>query len=251
MKKDPSIILNSSALMVTFFFNSPNAAINSSSSSIRISSICSFHQNPPSLLSTFLLKIPQIIDYCSSGYGEGYGEEDIVGNGRYCFLTNDIVSSAITAFPIAKTAHKYWYLRLRDDETGPSAPHHQVGAPPEIVNMLDNIVQENDFHRRSSSSSGTALNRPISDDSDLDDFMVTYCDVLAKFKLDLARSFNEGTTFLKDIQTQLTNLCITTNISGLSLSFSLSIHACVNYSSLFIGMLFSTKARGLAGQITT
>ncbi|MCE3214869.1 hypothetical protein HAX54_000156 [Datura stramonium] len=87
---------------------------------------------------------------------------------------------------------------------------HKVGAPTEIVNMLDNIVQENDLYRRSSS---TALNRPISDDSELDDFMVSYCDVLAKFKSDLARSFNEATTFLNDVQTQLTNLCTTTNIS--------------------------------------
>ncbi|XP_069151357.1 homeobox protein knotted-1-like 2 isoform X1 [Solanum lycopersicum] len=87
----------------------------------------------------------------------------------------------------------------------------KVGAAPEIVDMLDNIVQENDLHRRSISS--TALNQPISDDSELDDFMVTYCDVLAKLKLDLGRSFNEATTFLNDIQTQLTNLSTTTNIS--------------------------------------
>ncbi|WMV21421.1 hypothetical protein MTR67_014806 [Solanum verrucosum] len=89
---------------------------------------------------------------------------------------------------------------------------HKVGAPPEIVNMLDNIAQENDLHRRSSSCS-TALNQPITEDSELDDFMATYCDVLAKLKLDLGRSFNEATTFLNDIQTQLTNLSTTTNIS--------------------------------------
>ncbi|CAN4088111.1 unnamed protein product [Withania somnifera] len=89
---------------------------------------------------------------------------------------------------------------------------HKVGAPPHIVTMLDNIIQENDLHWRSSSSS-TALNKLISDDSKLDDFMVTYCDVLAKFKLDLERSFNEATTFLNNVQTQLTNLCPTINIS--------------------------------------
>ncbi|CAN4086023.1 unnamed protein product [Withania somnifera] len=90
---------------------------------------------------------------------------------------------------------------------------HKIGAPTKIVTMLDNIVQENDLHWKSSSSS-SVLNQLISDDSELDDFMVTYCDVLAKFKSDLAKSFNEATTFLNDIQTQLTNLCTTTNISG-------------------------------------
>nr|XP_016487941.1 PREDICTED: homeobox protein knotted-1-like 2 [Nicotiana tabacum] len=79
----------------------------------------------------------------------------------------------------------------------------KVGAPSEIVDMLDNIniVHENDLYRRS--------NRLITGDSELDDFMGTYCDVLAKFKSDLERPFNEATTFLNDIQIQLTNLCTT------------------------------------------
>ncbi|XP_009595315.1 homeobox protein knotted-1-like 2 [Nicotiana tomentosiformis] len=89
---------------------------------------------------------------------------------------------------------------------------HKVGAPSdEIVDMLDNIniVHENDLFRRS--------NR-LSDDSELDAFMGTYCDVLAKFKSDLERPFNEATTFLNDIETQLTNLCAApaTTISNIS-----------------------------------
>ncbi|XP_060204618.1 homeobox protein knotted-1-like 6 [Lycium barbarum] len=90
---------------------------------------------------------------------------------------------------------------------------HEVGAPPEIGKMFDNIVQENDLHRRSSSSSSTALNGLISDDSELNDFMRTYCDELAKFKSNLERLLNEATTFLNDIQAQLSNLCTTSNIS--------------------------------------
>ncbi|KAM3381111.1 hypothetical protein BC332_08842 [Capsicum chinense] len=91
---------------------------------------------------------------------------------------------------------------------------HKVGAPPEIVNMLDNIVQENDLYRKSSSSSNTSLNQlMVTDDSELDEFMATYCDVLAKFKSDLTMCFNESATFLNNVQSQLTNLCTTTNIS--------------------------------------
>nr|ADK26527.1 HERMIT-like protein 1 [Petunia x hybrida] len=79
----------------------------------------------------------------------------------------------------------------------------KVGAPSEIVNMLDNIVQENDVYKKSS----TALNR-LTDDPELDEFMETYCEVLAKFKSDLARPFNEATIFLNNIETQLSNLWI-------------------------------------------
>lgn len=35
----------------------------------------------------------------------------------------------------------------------------------------------------------------------------TYCEVLVKYKSDLARPFNEATVFLKNIETQLHNLC--------------------------------------------
>ncbi|OIT04989.1 PREDICTED: homeobox protein knotted-1-like 2 [Nicotiana attenuata] len=78
---------------------------------------------------------------------------------------------------------------------------HKVGAPSEIVSMLDNIniVQEDDLY-------SSPLNR-LSNDSELDDFMGTYCDVLAKFKSDLEKPFNEATTFLNNIEIQLSNLC--------------------------------------------
>lgn len=45
--------------------------------------------------------------------------------------------------------------------------------------------------------------------------------MLAKFKSDLERPFNEATTFLNDIETQLTNLCAApaTTISNISGQF--------------------------------
>ncbi|KAK9278707.1 hypothetical protein L1049_028282 [Liquidambar formosana] len=35
----------------------------------------------------------------------------------------------------------------------------------------------------------------------------TYCDILVKYKSNLAKPFNEATTFLNSIETQLNNLC--------------------------------------------
>lgn len=56
----------------------------------------------------------------------------------------------------------------------------------------------------------------------------TYCDVLIKYKSDLARPFEEATVFLKDIETQLHSLCnndasrIITHASGSGRSSILS-----------------------------
>ena len=44
-------------------------------------------------------------------------------------------------------------------------------------------------------------------DPELDEFMETYCDVLVKYKSDLARPFDEATAFLNNIEMQLNTLC--------------------------------------------
>ncbi|XP_057479229.1 homeobox protein knotted-1-like 6 [Actinidia eriantha] len=76
----------------------------------------------------------------------------------------------------------------------------KVGAPPEIANLLDEICRENDQCRRSNSGS-TCI------DPELDEFMETYCEILAKYKADLAKPFNEATSFFNSMETRLSDLC--------------------------------------------
>ncbi|XP_077244194.1 homeobox protein knotted-1-like 6 isoform X2 [Tasmannia lanceolata] len=77
----------------------------------------------------------------------------------------------------------------------------KVGAPPEIASLLEEIRRENDVYKRNPVSSRLGA------DPELDEFMETYCDVLVKYKSDLARPFDEATTFLNNIEVQLSNLC--------------------------------------------
>ncbi|KAK1268251.1 Homeobox protein knotted-1-like 6 [Acorus gramineus] len=77
----------------------------------------------------------------------------------------------------------------------------KVGAPPEIASFLDEIRRENDVSKRS------LVSGRMGADPELDEFMEMYCDVLVKYKSDLARPFDEATTFLNNIEVQLSNLC--------------------------------------------
>ncbi|KAF8390447.1 hypothetical protein HHK36_024973 [Tetracentron sinense] len=78
----------------------------------------------------------------------------------------------------------------------------RVGAPPEIACLLDEIRREN---------------------GDLIRTTETYCNILVKYKSDLARPFDEATTFLNKIEMQLSDLCNGSSrscASGLTLSLS-------------------------------
>ncbi|XAR48088.1 hypothetical protein NMG60_11030799 [Bertholletia excelsa] len=79
----------------------------------------------------------------------------------------------------------------------------KVGAPPEIACLLDEIRRENEVvgHRDS-------VYTCLGDDPELDEFMDTFCDLLAKYKADLSRPFVEATNFLNKMEMQLGNLCI-------------------------------------------
>ncbi|KAI9125243.1 hypothetical protein K1719_003859 [Acacia pycnantha] len=86
----------------------------------------------------------------------------------------------------------------------------KVGAPPEIACLLGEIQQENDVSKRD------VISMCYGDDPELDEFMETYCHVLLKHKSDLARPFNEATSFLNQIETQLSNLCAGASVLSLS-----------------------------------
>ncbi|CAL9240175.1 unnamed protein product [Arabidopsis halleri] len=78
----------------------------------------------------------------------------------------------------------------------------KVGAPMEIACILEEIQQENHVYKRD-----VAPLSCFGDDPELDEFMETYCDILVKYKTDLARPFDEATTFINKIEMQLQNLC--------------------------------------------
>ncbi|KAK6922255.1 KNOX1 [Dillenia turbinata] len=83
----------------------------------------------------------------------------------------------------------------------------KVGAPPEIASLLDEIRRETDYSKRD------VVSTCLGADPELDEFMETYCDILVKYKSDLARPFVEAATFLNKIEMQLGNLCSTTSSS--------------------------------------
>ncbi|XP_042497894.1 homeobox protein knotted-1-like 6 [Macadamia integrifolia] len=88
----------------------------------------------------------------------------------------------------------------------------KVGAPPEIACLLDEIRRENDVCNGNAAAASTCLGV----DPELDEFMETYCDMLVKYKSDLARPFDEATSFLNKIEIQLSNLCKGVSRSSIS-----------------------------------
>ncbi|PSS18966.1 Homeobox protein knotted-1-like [Actinidia chinensis var. chinensis] len=74
----------------------------------------------------------------------------------------------------------------------------KVGAPPEMASLLEEISKENN---------PISSRCEIGVDPELDEFMGSYCEVLHKYKEELSKPFDEATTFLSDIELQLSNLC--------------------------------------------
>ncbi|XP_021663048.1 homeobox protein knotted-1-like 1 isoform X2 [Hevea brasiliensis] len=75
----------------------------------------------------------------------------------------------------------------------------KVGAPPEMASLLEQIGRENYSIKSCSSEIGA--------DPELDEFMESYCEILHRYKEELSRPFDEATTFLSNIESQLSNLC--------------------------------------------
>ncbi|OIW10585.1 hypothetical protein TanjilG_15957 [Lupinus angustifolius] len=82
----------------------------------------------------------------------------------------------------------------------------KVGAPPEIAGLLEEIQRENDLCCKRN-----VVSTCFGADPELDHFMETYCDMLVKYKSDLARPFDEATSFLNSIEMQLSHLCTGAN----------------------------------------
>lgn len=78
----------------------------------------------------------------------------------------------------------------------------KVGAPPEIALVLDEIRRESDGSKRNN-----VVSSCLGADPELDEFMVTYCDILMRYKSDLSKPFDEAAAFINNMETQLSNLC--------------------------------------------
>ncbi|KAK3034055.1 hypothetical protein RJ639_034280, partial [Escallonia herrerae] len=74
----------------------------------------------------------------------------------------------------------------------------KVGAPPEMATLLEEIGKQSHPIRARSQ---------LGADPELDDFMESYCEVLHRYKEELSKPFDEATTFLSDIEAQLSSLC--------------------------------------------
>lgn len=74
----------------------------------------------------------------------------------------------------------------------------KIGVPSEVAFLLEEICRENNTTRCSSE---------IGADPELDEFMESYSEVLRRYKEELAKPFDEATTFLSNIELQLSNLC--------------------------------------------
>ncbi|CAA3006996.1 homeobox protein knotted-1-like 6 [Olea europaea var. sylvestris] len=142
---------------------------------------------------------------------EVFGSEDFGGSVFHGSLVSDVASVNIQretcpgdvedeqglSLIKAKIASHPSYLKLLDAYID----CQKVGAPVEIACLLDEIKRENDLCNRNESSTCLGV------DPELDEFMETYCEILVKYKSDLSRPFDEATSFLNEIETQLGNLC--------------------------------------------
>ncbi|KAI4304253.1 hypothetical protein MLD38_039794 [Melastoma candidum] len=75
----------------------------------------------------------------------------------------------------------------------------KVGSPPEIASLLEEMGRHNSIAGNCSY---------LGADPELDEFMVSYCELLHRYKEELSKPFDEATSFLTNIESQLSNLRI-------------------------------------------
>ncbi|GAB2293721.1 Homeotic protein knotted-1 [Dionaea muscipula] len=76
----------------------------------------------------------------------------------------------------------------------------KVGAPPEVASRLAAAWQEFEMKQRSTFQ---AHCRDASKDPELDQFMEAYCNMLVKYREELARPTQEAIDFMKRMESQL------------------------------------------------
>ncbi|XP_022775589.1 homeobox protein knotted-1-like 6 [Durio zibethinus] len=154
---------------------------------------------------------------CSLGRIPMFGSDELISSAsaisETASITLEIQREEDTSSVIkAKIASHHSYPRLIQAYID----CQKVGAPPEIVSVLDEILRKNDVNKRD------IMPTCLGADTELDEFMETYCDRLVNYKSDLSKPFDEATTFLNKIEMQLRNLCKVASIRGPSDECALS-----------------------------
>ncbi|KAI3860720.1 hypothetical protein MKX03_014756 [Papaver bracteatum] len=95
----------------------------------------------------------------------------------------------------------------------------KVGAPPETCSLIDKVsIQQQ--QRAFITSGDNNLDPTASSDSELDQFMELYCLVLRNYKDELSKPLKEATTFLTDIERQLSTLLLYSDTTSTTLTTS-------------------------------
>ncbi|KAG5244697.1 homeobox protein [Salix suchowensis] len=117
----------------------------------------------------------------SSFLQAGHGHREVTGSDMYDAIKTQIANHP--RYPDLVSAH----LECQ-----------KVGAPPEMVSLLEAIGRGN-----------CKINTcyEIGADPELDEFMESYCEVLHRYKDELSKPFDEAATFLSSIESQLSSLC--------------------------------------------
>ncbi|CAM0876473.1 unnamed protein product [Alopecurus aequalis] len=76
----------------------------------------------------------------------------------------------------------------------------KVGAPPEVMDRLSAVAAKLD------AAQGRRQHEPPRADPELDQFMEAYCNMLVKYREELARPIQEATEFFKSVETQLDSI---------------------------------------------
>ncbi|XP_044985006.1 homeobox protein rough sheath 1-like isoform X1 [Hordeum vulgare subsp. vulgare] len=86
----------------------------------------------------------------------------------------------------------------------------KVGAPPEVLERLSAVAAKLD------AGHGRGQHEAPRPDPELDQFMEAYCNMLVKYREELARPIQEATEFFKSVETQLDSITFTdsTNCEG-------------------------------------
>nr|AEX56217.1 knotted-like 2 protein [Dactylorhiza fuchsii] len=95
----------------------------------------------------------------------------------------------------------------------------KVGAPPEVALLLEEIATER-IADYGVNECGSAAEIPA--DPELDKLMDSYCRVLAWYKDELSKPFEEAASFLSSIETQFRSLCKPSAVSAISSSSAAS-----------------------------
>ncbi|KAI3968735.1 hypothetical protein MKX01_028885 [Papaver californicum] len=161
---------------------------------------------------------------------EGFSENNSVMNNdnNHQLLLEEsmrMLISAETSMMFASNDHnnEIYKANITSHPLYPSLVHaflqcRKVGAPPETSSLIDKVysIQQ---QKHCFITSGDNYHDPTaSSDPELDQFMELYCLVLRNYKDELSKPLKEATTFLTDIERQLSTLLLYSDTTSTTLT---------------------------------